>query len=102
VIVDATFAEERQRRTFLDLARSLCVPVVWFVCRASPACVRDRLAARSGDASDADWAIYETMRRDWELEGDASRRARIEVDTEPGAERAVARACEELVTRRLS
>lgn len=66
VVVDANFKHHDQRAPFLALARDLGVPAVLFVCDADPAVVRDRLARRTGDISDADIAIYEAARRDWQ------------------------------------
>jgi aminoglycoside phosphotransferase family enzyme/predicted kinase len=66
VIVDATFRREDWRRAFLDLARRRCVPAVMLVCESSTEVVRDRLAARAGDASDADRRVYEQARQTWE------------------------------------
>jgi aminoglycoside phosphotransferase family enzyme/predicted kinase len=73
VLVDATFREERQRCAFLDAARAWGVPAILFLCRAEPPAVRQRLAARHGDASDADWAVYLKLRERWE-EPETSRR----------------------------
>jgi predicted kinase len=92
VIVDATFSDEALRQSFLELARSLCVPVVWFVCQASPESVRERLSARRGDASDADWAVYERARRTWDPESHSSRAAKLDIDTDGGEARALAQA----------
>ena len=76
VIVDASFGAEAQRIAFLRAARDLCVPALWFVCRASPDCVRDRISKRTGDVSDADWAVYEQARQVWEAASPESERAR--------------------------
>jgi len=101
VVVDATFADGHLRRSFVDAARSLSVPIVWLVCQAPAEPVRSRLALRRGDASDADWAVYENMRRAWEPDEEATRRVRVEIDTEPGPESAAARALSELRVRGL-
>jgi aminoglycoside phosphotransferase family enzyme/predicted kinase len=66
VVVDATFREEGQRSAFLDAARAWGVPAILLLCRAEPPAVRQRLAARYGDASDADWAVYLKLRERWE------------------------------------
>jgi len=99
VIVDASFADEAIRLGFLRAARSLSVPVVWFVCRASAERVRQRLAARRGDASDADWAVYEGARRSWDPEGGESAAVLVEIDTEPGVAAALGRALSALRER---
>lgn len=79
VIVDATFRDETQRVSFFSLPRELGVRGVGFVCQASEEVVRARLAARSGDASDADWTIYEKLASEWEKASDF-----IAVDTHDG------------------
>jgi predicted kinase len=98
-VVDATFADEALRRSFLDAAASLGVPVVWFVCTASADAVRERLASRRGDASDADFGVYEEARRSWTPAGRESRGLLVEVDTEPGERAALAQALSELSAR---
>ena len=75
VVVDANFRQHSQRAPFVALARELGVPLLVFVCEADPAVVEDRLSRRTGDASDADIAIYRAARADWEpiaLDLDAS------------------------------
>jgi aminoglycoside phosphotransferase family enzyme/predicted kinase len=66
VIVDASFREAVRRSAFLDLAVSCGVRSVFLVCSADASMVRERLAARQGGASDADWAIHEAAARIWE------------------------------------
>jgi len=66
VVVDATFRLESQRRLFLDAARRWGVPGMLLVVQAEPALVRQRLATRRGDASDADWAVYLQLAGSWE------------------------------------
>jgi uncharacterized protein len=58
VIVDAGFSRESTRLAFLQAAVKWGVPGVFLCCRAEPAIVRQRLANRVGDASDADWQVY--------------------------------------------
>jgi aminoglycoside phosphotransferase family enzyme/predicted kinase len=65
VIVDASFRAEGHRRQFLDAARDWGVPALLLHCQADEATVRQRLAQRHGDASDADWAIHERAAQDW-------------------------------------
>src|SRR5262249_52956829 len=69
VVVDATFGEEKKRRMFLEVAGRLAVPVVLLVCQADPEVVLRRLAARRGDASDADWSVYQKLAERWEEAG---------------------------------
>jgi predicted kinase len=66
VIVDASFRAERHRREFLRLALESGVPVLLLHCQADEATIRQRLAARHGDASDANWSIHEQAAAAWE------------------------------------
>jgi uncharacterized protein len=81
VLVDASFRREADRRTFLDLADRLGVPALFLLCRADPSVIRSRLAARRGDASDADWTIYQEAASRWEEPGPDTRRSTREIDT---------------------
>jgi hypothetical protein len=92
VLVDATFREERFRRMFLDEAERWGVPALWLVCRAEPETVRQRLEQRRGDASDADWSVYEQAAAAWEEPGETTRRAMRVVSTEGTPEEALAQA----------
>jgi len=74
VIVDANFRAERQRQMFLDAALRFGVPVLFLVCEAEPATVKARLDSRRGDASDADWAVYQQVAQNWEKPGPRTRR----------------------------
>lgn len=74
VIVDATFREEHARKQFLDLAIECGVRVRVLICEARSETVRARLAARTGDASDADWAVYTRAAGMWEPVGPAVQR----------------------------
>ncbi|HET6585623.1 MAG TPA: AAA family ATPase [Nannocystaceae bacterium] len=65
-LVDASFKEDPRRRDFIALARRMGVPVRILCCRASEAIVRERLAVRRDDPSDADWTVYEHARRTWD------------------------------------
>ncbi|MBS0260863.1 MAG: AAA family ATPase [Planctomycetes bacterium] len=58
VLVDATFIDEPRRRQFFDLAWSWGVPPLLLWCQADAETIRQRIAARHGDASDADWSVY--------------------------------------------
>jgi aminoglycoside phosphotransferase family enzyme/predicted kinase len=73
VIVDATFADDIRRQQFLSLAARLAVPAVVFLCRADEETVRQRLAERQGDASDADWGVYTAAVARWREPGSATR-----------------------------
>jgi aminoglycoside phosphotransferase family enzyme/predicted kinase len=92
VLVDANFRAERQRRLFLDLAARRGVPGVLLACRADAAVVRARLAARRGDASDADWDVYQQLRSEWEPPGEATLPALREIDANGSPEHTLAQA----------
>lgn len=66
VLIDANCRREQQRQLFLRAAVQLGVPAVLLECRASSSTVRQRLASRQGDVSDADWHIYEQVVSTWE------------------------------------
>jgi predicted kinase len=69
VVVDASFREEAKRRAFLEAAARWKVPAVLLLCQADPNVVRERLANRRNDASDANWSIYLRMAESWEEAG---------------------------------
>lgn len=92
VIVDATFREERRRHQFLSLATKCGVLGGLLVCAASPEVARARLAARKGDASDADWAVYERTAVSWEQPGPDTSRVFALVSTNDTPEHATAQA----------
>ena len=77
VIVDATFQVVRHRGQFLEQAKSLAVPAVFVVCETPPDLIRQRLAARTGDTSDADWSIAMHAAETWTPAGPDS----VTVDT---------------------
>jgi predicted kinase len=100
VVVDATFAAEEWRLMFLERASRLAVPAVSFVCEAPANVVRERLARRRGDASDANVAVYEEAQRAWAGEGAASLAARVVVDSSD-QQKATGQALEALARRGL-
>lgn len=62
VIVDAAFLEASRRRPFLTLAQRLGIRIAILSCRANPAVLADRIAARTrggADPSDADVRVLE-------------------------------------------
>lgn len=87
VAVDASFSREAHRRGFLELALSLGVPAICFLCRVEPAIARARLAGRRHDVSDADWTVYKEAAERWEPPGPATRRLTREIASggAPGA-----------------
>lgn len=58
-IVDAAFLRRAERQRFRALADELCVPFTILDCRADAPALRERVAGRSGDASEADVAVLE-------------------------------------------
>jgi uncharacterized protein len=101
VIVDASFADEALRLAFMQMGRALCVPVLWLVCRASVERVRQRLAARTGDASDADWTVYEEAQQRFSPPAQKSAAVLAEIDTDQGEANALEQALAKLRERNL-
>ncbi len=96
VIVDATFRERHRRKAFLTAAVRWGVPAAVVVCEAPPETVRRRLAARTNDASDADWNTYRRAAESWEDAGEGERRLLHAVSTEGSPGEAVGRGLEAL------
>jgi uncharacterized protein len=89
VVVDASFADDSKRQDFLGLAARLAVPALFLRCAAAPEVVRDRLRRRTGDASDADWDVYQRAAERWAAMGPATQSAVREVRTDVHRERSV-------------
>jgi aminoglycoside phosphotransferase family enzyme/predicted kinase len=62
VIIDANFRTEAQREAALFLFQRWALPPLLLWCESSEATVKQRLAERRDDASDADWRIYQRAR----------------------------------------
>lgn len=62
VVVDASFQRQRDRNAVAEVARQLNVPFHFVLVTAPEAVVAARLSQRHGDASDADFAVYQEMR----------------------------------------
>lgn len=92
VIVDATFADEERRQTFLDAARRWGVPALLLVCTSDPQTIKTRLEARRGDASDADWSIYLEAAQRWQPPSKKCARASFSIATDGPAEAALEQA----------
>jgi predicted kinase len=92
VIVDASFGEHRHRRAFVDAAARLSVPTIFIRCRAGPELVRRRLESRRGDASDADWSIYQSAAERWEPVQSLTQWVFQEVSTSETVENSLAQA----------
>lgn len=69
VLVDANFREDRHRLAFLKAAIRWGVPGAFLACQASPEVVRERLASRPDEVSDADWSVYRRAAQTWEEPG---------------------------------
>jgi predicted kinase len=92
VLVDATFREQSRRRLFLDAARRWGVRGCLIVCQADPDVIRDRLAGRRGDASDAGLEIHAEVARRWEEPDAATRSVTRAIDTGGTRSQSLARA----------
>lgn len=88
-LVDATFWQDRRRREFLDAAVRCSVPAAILVAEASPEICRNRLEARAGDASDADWSVYLHVAGKWENASVEVQRSSHVVSTEGTPEQAI-------------
>jgi predicted kinase len=66
VVLDGTFKREPQRDAAAALAASREVSFQLVKVECEPAVVRDRIAAREGDESDADFEIHELHREQFE------------------------------------
>jgi predicted kinase len=62
------------------------------LCQAEPGVVRERLASRREDASDADWTIYLKAMETWEEPGPRTRSALQTISTGGSVERALSEA----------
>jgi aminoglycoside phosphotransferase family enzyme/predicted kinase len=91
-LVDASFREGRQRRAFLEAAGRWGVPAVFLLCHAAPEVVRQRLAGRRGDASDADATVYTWAAERWEEPGEVTRPFVRRVATDGDGEQALGQA----------
>ncbi len=90
--IDASFREAKRRRAFRDAAVEWGVRSVFLVCGADSSVVRERLETRTGDASDADWAVHQAAARRWETGGFEDPRWQRVVPTGDGRGEAVAAA----------
>lgn len=81
VIVDATFQRDQDRRSFLQMAIDSGTRAVWLECAATPEVTRQRIEARQGDASDADWAVYQLVCSRWQTSSEMTARYHEQVDT---------------------
>jgi aminoglycoside phosphotransferase family enzyme/predicted kinase len=96
VLVDASFSEDKRRRAFVEAAADMAVPAIFLLCRTESDVVRERLARRRGDASDADWSIYLKAAARWEAPSSFTRQSLREVSSGGSPEEALGRALEVL------
>jgi predicted kinase len=82
VLVDATFRDDRNRQGFFDLATRCGVPAAMLVCEVGPEIVRRRLEDRRGDASDADWSVYNKLADVWDQPSESVRHRTRVISTE--------------------
>ncbi len=94
VLIDASFREDTRRRLFLDAARRWGITSCLILCKADPEVVRARLDHRRGDASDADWAIYQQAAREWEELSPQTRQVAHLIQTGGSREQSLAQALE--------
>ena len=81
VLIDASFREEARRQLFLEAATRCGIAACLILCRAEPDVIRNRLANRRGDASDADEVVYEEMIMSWTEPGPSTRPVTREIST---------------------
>ena len=85
IIVDATFQQDANRQSFLQLAIDCGVRAIWLECTAPADIIQQRLAARHGDASDADWSVYQLVQKQWQTASDFTRRFHTTIESDEGA-----------------
>jgi aminoglycoside phosphotransferase family enzyme/predicted kinase len=81
LVVDAAFLDSRRREEFLRLGTRLGARPVVLACMASPELLRQRVAGRRGDPSDAGLAVLESQLGHPIEIGNFEAGLRIEVDT---------------------
>lgn len=101
VIVDANCRREEQRRMFLNATNDLRLPCLFLVCQSDAKIVRRRLQLRKGDASDADWKVYEHVAATWEDFTPTTREICRQIDCNGSPEQALAAAIDILTTFKL-
>ena len=82
VIVDAVFADPAQRSPFEVLAADECLPFLILEFSATPATLRERVAARPRGASDADLAVLNNQLAHWQPLSAEEQALSLTVDTE--------------------
>ncbi len=95
-LVDATFRAEEERLRFQRAAEACGVPFLIFHCTLRAEAARARLAARRGDASDADPAVHDELARRWEPFGSGTLPRVREIDSSLPPSASAARALDAL------
>ncbi|MCA9685605.1 MAG: AAA family ATPase, partial [Myxococcales bacterium] len=84
-LVDATFIDGERRKDFVEAAVRWGVPAHFLEVHAPAELVRERLAARRDDPSDADWRIHIAARRRWQpIDPMLCRFGRVDASGSPG------------------
>ncbi len=81
IIVDAAFLDRERRETFLQLGLDAGARPALLHCEAPPGVLRERVAQRRGDPSDAGTAVLEAQLARHDTPGPLETRYRIPVDT---------------------
>lgn len=81
VIVDATFQKDSDRHAFLQLAIDNGARGLWMECTSPAEVTKQRLDARRGDASDADWSVHQLVGSRWEEASAGTRRFHVTIET---------------------
>ena len=88
VIIDATFQRDQYRQTFLQLAIDCGSRAAWLECTAPAEITRQRIDARHGDASDADWSVYQLVSSRWQPASEQTERFHQRIETGSSGESA--------------
>ena len=81
VIVDATFQRDEDRLSFLQLAIDCGSRAVWLECTAPAEVTKQRIETRHGDASDADWSVYQLVSSRWQPASEQTERFHQRIET---------------------
>jgi len=93
VIVDATFQRESDRQAFLQMAIDCGVRAIWLECTAPSDVIHKRLKNRRGDASDADWTVYELVQKNWEPASEFTKTFHETVESDTNSDSALKSVC---------
>ena len=88
VIIDATFQRDQDRQTFLQLAIDCGSRAIWLECTAPAEITRQRIDERHGDASDADWSVYQLVSSRWQPASEQTERFHQRIETGSSGESA--------------